>query len=102
MNRIIHVITTDIDLIMKEEFNEWYQEEHLPRFLKVPGLLEARRGVSISNESPRYIAIYEHINEHVQESNQYKEAIETEWTKKIRPYLKSFRRQSFKKIFPLE
>lgn len=47
-----------------DEYNQWYDDEHLPDVLKVPGFVAARRFVAIPGvhgELPgqRYLAIYE-------------------------------------------
>ena len=92
--RILLIIKTDIALEMEEEFNHWYDEEHIPRLLKVPGVLMAKRGLSAGN-GQKYIAIYEHENSEVQQTSAYKNAIETEWTQKIRPYLRNFQKNVY-------
>jgi hypothetical protein len=92
--RILLIIKTDIAIEMEEEFNRWYDEEHIPRLLKVPGVLMARRGLN-TGDGQKYIAIYEHENSEVQHTSAYKNAIETEWTQKIRPHLRNFQRKAY-------
>jgi hypothetical protein len=43
---------------LEKEFNHWYDDEHVPERMALPGFLSARRYVSL-NGSPKYIAIYE-------------------------------------------
>jgi len=95
--RILLIVQTDIESEMEEEFTRWYDEEHIPRLLNVPGVIMARRGINTEN-GQKYIAIYEHENLDVQHTSAYKNAIETEWTRKIRPYLKNFQRNIYKVI----
>jgi hypothetical protein len=97
--RIILIVQTDIDPEMEEEFNRWYEEEHIPLLLQVPGVLSARRGVS-QEGSPKYFSIYEHENIDVQKSPAYQRAVETEWTKRIRPHFKNFARRVLFQIYP--
>jgi antibiotic biosynthesis monooxygenase (ABM) superfamily enzyme len=97
--RIILIVQTDIAPEMEEEFNRWYEEEHIPLLLQVPGVLSARRGVS-KEGSPKYVAIYEHENINVQKSPAYQKAIETEWTSRIRPHFKNFTRRVLLQIYP--
>ena len=99
--RIILIVQTDIDPEMEEEFNRWYEEEHIPLLLQVPGVLSARRGVS-QEGSPKYVSIYEHENINVQKSPAYQRAVETEWTKRIRPHFKNFARRALFQIYPNE
>jgi uncharacterized protein (TIGR02118 family) len=97
--RIILIVQTDIAPEMEEEFNRWYEEEHLPLLLQVPGVLSAKRAVS-QEGSPKYISIYEHENINVQKSTAYQRAIETEWTSRIRSHFKNFTRRVFFQIYP--
>jgi hypothetical protein len=89
----------DVDPEMEEEFNRWYEEEHIPLLLKVPGVLSARRYI-FPGESPKYITVYEHENEEVQGSLSDQKAIETEWNQRIRPHLKNFSRKILFQIYP--
>src|SRR6266568_7081144 len=40
-------------------FNAWYDEEHVPLRLGVPGFVTARRYKAASEEGPRYLALYD-------------------------------------------
>ena len=83
---VIVIVRVDVKPEMEEEFNRWYDEEHIPNLMKVPGVIWAKRG-SNTGEGPKYIAVYEHENINVQHSDAYKEAVFTEWTKKLKPHL---------------
>jgi vacuolar-type H+-ATPase subunit F/Vma7 len=89
---ILLIIRTDIVPEMEEEFNRWYNEEHIPRLLSVPGVICAKRGINTGN-GQKYIAIYEHENAEVQHTSAYRDALETDWTKRIRPHLRNFTRE---------
>ena len=41
--RGIFMVYVDIDAPHVQEFNEWYNKEHLPELLSVPGILSAAR-----------------------------------------------------------
>ena len=41
--RGIFMVYVDIDGQHVQEFNKWYNEEHLPELLSVPGILSAAR-----------------------------------------------------------
>lgn len=91
---ILLIVRTDVLPEMEEEFNRWYNEEHIPRLLKVPGVLWAKRGKN-TGEGQKYIAFYEHESAEVQKSPAYRDALETDWTHKIRPYLRNFIREIY-------
>lgn len=45
----------------EDEYNEWYNNQHLKDVLKVPGFVAAQRfkAAEANGSSPRYMAIYE-------------------------------------------
>ena len=91
---VIVIVRIDIKPEMEEEFNQWYDEEHIPNLLKVPGLLWAKRGIN-TGDGPKYVAVYEHENINVQHSDAYKEAVLTEWTQKLKPHFLKMEREVY-------
>lgn len=51
------VVWNDVDPAHEDEFNDWYQRQHVPQRLGVPGFLDARRYMAGSG-SPKYCAFY--------------------------------------------
>jgi len=94
---VLLIVATDIEPDMEEEFNIWYDREHVPELLRVPGVLSANRYVAVEGE-PKYFAVYEHADEHVRGQLAYKKVLETEWAMSIKPYLKNFRRVLLRRI----
>jgi hypothetical protein len=41
------------------DYNAWYDEEHLPRLVGVPGVERARRFIADGQQSPRYLTAYD-------------------------------------------
>ena len=72
---------------VEAEFNAWYDDEHIPRLLKVPGCLRARR-FKMAGGTHRYLAIYHLTSPGVQASEAWKEAAGTPWTAKMRPHFR--------------
>ena len=56
--RGIFMVYVDIDAQHVQEFNKWYNEEHLPELLSVPGILSAARYEAVKG-GPQYLACYE-------------------------------------------
>ena len=55
----IFLVYTDLaDDRYEEEFNAWYDTEHLPQLLTLPGMLDAARYVAVKG-GPKYLAVYE-------------------------------------------
>ncbi len=72
---------------VEEEFNAWYNEEHLLRLSQVPGVLRARRYRTTSG-TQRYVALYDLTSPEVQVTPEWKAAANTPWTVRLRPYFK--------------
>jgi hypothetical protein len=48
----------DIDAADEEDFNRWYDREHLEERVAIEGFLEARRYIAYSG-SPQYLCLYD-------------------------------------------
>ena len=68
------MVWTDIDPEFEAEFNHWYDEEHLPRLLEVPGFLSAGRYVAVKG-APKYLAMYELEDHNVLRSTAYLDTV---------------------------
>lgn len=94
------VVWTDIAAEHEADFNEWYDKEHIPQLLGVPGFLTGRRYQAVEG-TPRYIAIYQLADENVLKSDAFRAVRETPtaWTKKITPHFCNTQRGVFRQIF---
>ncbi|TMF92012.1 MAG: hypothetical protein E6I08_00840 [Chloroflexi bacterium] len=109
--RTMLVVLSDIAPELESDFLRWYDEEHIPQRLAVPGFRRAARfqagpppvsGSGLEVESPpRHLAVYEMDSVEVLESEPYRRLIAnpTEWTRRIRstfslrlrhPYVEQF------------
>jgi hypothetical protein len=66
---------TDIPPAVEDEFNRWFDEEHLPRLAAVGGTVHAAR--YRTDGSPRYLACYDLRDREVQGGAEWREAIES-------------------------
>ena len=80
------VVWCEVPSPLEDEFNRWYNEEHLPERLTVPGILSAARYEAVSS-GPKHLAIYELESSKVMESQDYLRLKNspTEWSKKMSP-----------------
>jgi hypothetical protein len=94
------VIWTDIAPEYEVEFNEWYDKEHIPQLLGVPGFQTGRRYQAVEGK-PNYIAVYQLADENVLKSDAFRAVREnpTTWTKKITPQFRNTQRGVFRQIF---
>lgn len=71
-----------IDVQHEEEFNAWYNTEHIPRLLAVPGVLSARRFRAIRGRQ-KYVALYHFADPKLPLSAEWRMAAGTPWTSRI-------------------
>ena len=95
-------VWTDIPAPLEEDFNRWYNEEHLAERVGIPGFVSARRYVSLQG-TPKYIALYETADARVLRSETYLKVLNnaTPRTQKIRPHFQHFIRNEYESILTL-
>lgn len=64
------IVRSDVVPAREADYNQWYNEVHLRDMLNVPGIISARRYVSLLDE-PKYAAVYELESEDVLQSEAY-------------------------------
>ena len=74
----------DIDAKDAPEFNEWYNKEHLPELLSVPGILSAARYEAVKG-GPQYLACYELESVAVMQTPAFTNRPRTPWGQKVSP-----------------
>lgn len=75
----------NVEAAAEAEFNEWYDNEHIPALAAVPGVLCARR-FRATSANRRYVALYHLTGPEVQATAAWKSAADTAWTRKLRPH----------------
>jgi hypothetical protein len=75
----------DIDAAAEEEFNDWYNTEHMPVLSKLPGMLTARRFKAHLGQ-PSYIALYHVSDLSIYAKPTWTAVNETAWTKRMRRF----------------
>lgn len=66
-----------------EEYNAWYDQEHIPFLMQVPGVLRARRFRAVEGE-PRYLALYDLTEPGIRGSEAFARAADTPWSARMR------------------
>ena len=74
----------DVSADKEEDFNHWYNEEHLAEVLSIPGVLNAARYEAVRS-GPKHLACYELESPAVVDSDAFKNRPRTEWGKKNAP-----------------
>jgi hypothetical protein len=96
----LYIVHTDIPDHIAGEYNKWYDQEHLPRLVTVPGVLRARRYDRVSGPGPQYLTAYELTAPDVWESPAAHQARKTPWTEKMRSLFQNTRRNMCQLILP--
>jgi len=83
LGQAVLAVWNDIDPATEADYNAWYQREHVPERLAVPGIRRARRYRAVEG-SPRYAAFYEAATLDVLTSGAYRAQLAnpTEWTRR--------------------
>jgi hypothetical protein len=91
----ILLVLNDIAAETEDEFNRWYQQQHIPERLGVPGFRTARRYRALGS-GPAYMAVYECDSVGVLGTKTYLERLAhpTQWTKKIMPSFRNMLRSA--------
>jgi hypothetical protein len=87
---------------MEEEFNDWYDLEHLPQMRAVPGIDTATRFVAVEGW-PRYLAIYDLKDFAVLRSDHYRAMTGTHftaWSRRNLARVKGWQRLTFIQASP--
>ena len=82
--RGIFMVYVDIDAQHAQEFNEWYNKEHLSELLSVPGILSAARYEAVKG-GPQYLACYELESVAVMQTPAFTNRPRTPWGQKVSP-----------------
>ncbi len=78
---------------LEEEFNAWYDTEHVPERLAVPGFESGLRFVCVSG-SPRYLALYDLARPEVLDSAEYERVSGdnfSPWTRRVTSRVRVYR-----------
>jgi len=99
----IFQVYTDIDPKYDEEFNAWYNTEHLGDLLSLPGFLDAARYVA-EKGGPKYLAVYELTSADALQTAEFQKvrANPSPWSRRMSPTVigKNATRILGQQIFP--
>jgi hypothetical protein len=72
---------------IEDEFNKWYDDEHIPALAAVPGVSCARRFRATQGHL-KYVALYHVESPEVVASAAWKKAAATPWTQRMGPHMR--------------
>lgn len=88
LSKTVYIVTSQPEPDWEQEVNRWYDQEHLPMLLAVPGYRSGRRYVAVEGE-PKYMAFWEIDSLAAYQSPEHDAVNLTPWSKKIRPHNRS-------------
>jgi hypothetical protein len=88
------VVMMNVPPEAESDFNDWYDNEHVPDLLSVPGVLSARRFVA-SQGQPKYLLLLEVASTSVLDSPSYAAIRNAARTESMRPYMQDLIRNIY-------
>lgn len=79
-----------------EDFHAWYNEEHLPMLMKVPGWLRARRFRLVDGRGPAFVALHDLESERVLNHPAHDAAVNTPWRDRVVQVRKDYDRRLYR------
>ena len=103
IGRTILVVMMDVDPEHDEEFNRWYNDEHLPERLEIPGYVSARRFKLEEGQGVlKYLCIWELEDASPLQSREYQaqNARSSELRDQAHSYIRERMRGLYRQIYP--
>lgn len=103
VGRTVLVVTMDVDPEDEAEFNKWYNEQHLPERMEIPGYVSARRfRLEEGDGALKYLCIWELEDGSPLHSKMYQEqqADPTALYLRVNKTIKARTRGLYRQIFP--
>ena len=98
----LFVVGIELEPGHEADFEDWYNTEHLPALAQVPGVNGARRyrRAGSSGESghdyPEYLALYAIASPDIAGNEDWRAAVETPWTVRLRPHFRAVWRGGYR------
>jgi len=106
----ISIVSIDVDEQHAEEFHRWYDEEHVPMLMKIPGWLRSRRYIlleegttgalkesaDVMKKPPKFMAIHEFTTADYLTTPEGKAAVSTPWREEVMKKVKAYDKRTLK------
>jgi hypothetical protein len=97
------MVYVDVPTEVEDEFNRWYNEEHIPERLSIPGVLNAARYVAVRG-GPKHLACYELSEPEAYFTDIWQNFLNnpTAWSKRMAPTVvgRNFVRNLYRLFYP--
>jgi hypothetical protein len=78
------MVWVDVPADKEDEFNRWYNEEHIPELMAIPGVLNAARYEAVKS-GPKHLACYELESPAVVDSDAWTKRKPSQWAQRVGP-----------------
>ena len=99
------MVYSDVAPEHDDEYNRWYNEEHIPERLSIPGVLGAARYQAVQG-GPKYLACYELDQPETYQSDAWQHWLNnpTDWSKRMSPGVigTEYIRNLYRLIYPTD
>ncbi len=79
------LVSMNVEPAREDEFNDWYNMEHIPHFNRLAGVIAARRFRAAEGD-PRYVALYHVDDTAIYATPDWTAANETPWILRMRRF----------------
>ncbi|MGQ4807500.1 hypothetical protein NKDENANG_00852 [Candidatus Entotheonellaceae bacterium PAL068K] len=97
------MVLSDVAAEHDAEYNRWYNEEHIPERLSIPGVLNAARYKAVAG-GPKYLACYELASADAWYAEDWQKWLKnpTAWSKRMSPSVigTAYIRNLYRRIYP--
>jgi len=94
-----YVVETDVTPEAEDDFNAWYDREHLAGLAAVPGCVRASRYRNLG-AGPRYFACYDLATPEAFGSPAWLAVRATRWSDRVRPSFRNTQRTMYRRALP--
>jgi hypothetical protein len=98
----LFIVGINLDPGHEEDFEAWYNSEHLPALAAVPGVQRAmrfRRNLTAPDSRdlyPEYLALYDIVEPGIAGNEDWQAAVNTPWTIRLRPHFHALWRGGYR------
>jgi hypothetical protein len=85
----------------EDEFNAWYNTEHIQQITSIPGFIDGRRYMALEGV-PKYLALYELHDETITAGSEFQHVLTnpTPWSARMRDFYQGYRiRNTYRLLF---
>ncbi len=93
-----YVVATDVLSEHEEDFNTWYDTEHLPGLAAVSGVVRATRSRVVEGTGPLYHAAYDLAERDAFNGPAWLVVRGTPWSSRVRPNFRNTRRTMYRRL----